>query len=577
MPFGIDPEEMSENDLRAALADANDNDAIEIWRQLGKLAWGRREFGHVTAISQTVYELCTKVGDVTGAAREKYTQGSGYFNNKEFTEAKDSYMTAADLASQEGVQGLLSDALWAAADCSFSLYDYEDANRLSCESEKIAVADEDTAMAAKASFLQVRALYYLDEEEKALEMRIKARDFYRQVGDIEQVSRVDDFAVTILMYVGRYEEATEIARDVLLKWKVNGDKEWIAYSNYRLGVCLQKEEKFEESNEYLEFARTGYLEVAKVSKVADCEQEIGQNLFNLDLYEPAIQRLLNARSLWDGVGNDWQAMRCDATRAVAYHMQEKYSDAYKLNMKLLDFLELVDDDSYKEMGYLVRNRAADNALASDDFTRVLEVIHEAAEFGDFVPPTHLIIWERTLRARALYALGREDEALLSANAAMELTDDGLLNWNSGYIYEVRGNVLLHKNRKEGEKDLAHAIALHLANGFTDKAIELSKFFIPKIESTKTDVSIDTSFGSSESMMPTNDASRVASQSSAENRVETGETYTGEAYCVKCKEKRPCEGPITINSSGKRLGWGVCPVCGTKMNRILPSREWGAEN
>ena len=34
-----------------------------------------------------------------------------------------------------------------------------------------------------------------------------------------------------------------------------------------------------------------------------------------------------------------------------------------------------------------------------------------------------------------------------------------------------------------------------------------------------------------------------------------EEYKGEAYCVKCKEKRAFE-------------QGICPVCGTKVNRIL---------
>ena len=49
---------------------------------------------------------------------------------------------------------------------------------------------------------------------------------------------------------------------------------------------------------------------------------------------------------------------------------------------------------------------------------------------------------------------------------------------------------------------------------------------------------------------------------------TGENYVGEAYCVKCKEKRECKGPVTSSESGRRLGWGTCPVCGITMNRIL---------
>ncbi|MEP6462350.1 MAG: DUF5679 domain-containing protein [Frankiaceae bacterium] len=45
-----------------------------------------------------------------------------------------------------------------------------------------------------------------------------------------------------------------------------------------------------------------------------------------------------------------------------------------------------------------------------------------------------------------------------------------------------------------------------------------------------------------------------------------ETYNG--YCVKCKEKRDFEGEVRETESGRRMAQGPCPVCGTKMNRIL---------
>jgi hypothetical protein len=45
-----------------------------------------------------------------------------------------------------------------------------------------------------------------------------------------------------------------------------------------------------------------------------------------------------------------------------------------------------------------------------------------------------------------------------------------------------------------------------------------------------------------------------------------ETYNG--YCVKCKEKRDFEGEVVTSDSGRRMAKGSCPVCGTKMNRIL---------
>jgi hypothetical protein len=55
-----------------------------------------------------------------------------------------------------------------------------------------------------------------------------------------------------------------------------------------------------------------------------------------------------------------------------------------------------------------------------------------------------------------------------------------------------------------------------------------------------------------------------------------DTYTGEAYCVKCKTKRPMtNAAIELSVKGNRttrLAKAECGVCGTKLNRILPKAE-----
>jgi Domain of unknown function (DUF5679) len=46
-----------------------------------------------------------------------------------------------------------------------------------------------------------------------------------------------------------------------------------------------------------------------------------------------------------------------------------------------------------------------------------------------------------------------------------------------------------------------------------------------------------------------------------------ETYNG--YCVKCREKRDFEGEVKTLENGSKAAQGQCPVCGTKMTRMLP--------
>ncbi len=46
----------------------------------------------------------------------------------------------------------------------------------------------------------------------------------------------------------------------------------------------------------------------------------------------------------------------------------------------------------------------------------------------------------------------------------------------------------------------------------------------------------------------------------------------EGYCVKCKAKREIkDAKVVTNDKGRRMTKGVCPVCGTKMTRFLPSK------
>ena len=44
--------------------------------------------------------------------------------------------------------------------------------------------------------------------------------------------------------------------------------------------------------------------------------------------------------------------------------------------------------------------------------------------------------------------------------------------------------------------------------------------------------------------------------------------TYEAYCVKCRAKREFEGTVVELKNGRKAAQGTCPVCGTKVMRIL---------
>ena len=46
----------------------------------------------------------------------------------------------------------------------------------------------------------------------------------------------------------------------------------------------------------------------------------------------------------------------------------------------------------------------------------------------------------------------------------------------------------------------------------------------------------------------------------------------EAYCMKCKAKKEMKDPKeTTTKNGRPMVKGVCPDCGTKMNKFLPTK------
>jgi hypothetical protein len=47
----------------------------------------------------------------------------------------------------------------------------------------------------------------------------------------------------------------------------------------------------------------------------------------------------------------------------------------------------------------------------------------------------------------------------------------------------------------------------------------------------------------------------------------------EAYCVKCREKREIKNPKEVEmKNGRPAIEGVCPVCGTKLFRMISKAE-----
>ena len=51
-----------------------------------------------------------------------------------------------------------------------------------------------------------------------------------------------------------------------------------------------------------------------------------------------------------------------------------------------------------------------------------------------------------------------------------------------------------------------------------------------------------------------------------------------AYCMKCKTTRTMKDAEEVTmENGRRAARGICPVCGTKMTKFLPSQKAASQS
>jgi tetratricopeptide (TPR) repeat protein len=422
--------------------------------------------------------LAVELGDAETAGLHKFTQASANFNLGSFLEAAIAYGISAEFAAETGNQSQLAERLWNKADSYFSLEDYENSLTSAKEAATIAEAESLEKMAGNCMYTFAKSLYLLDRDEEAIEALEDARNHFRNAGEAAWVADVDAYRVRIFHYHDRYDEALPYLRSSLLVWQTLKNTNWEAFTNYRLAETLRLNNNVTESIPYYEVAIAKYTEIDKFDEIPKCELGLGRAYEQLDDYVNAIQHLVQASALADAMGADWTAYDADGMRAIALHNDDQFEAAKQLNLKLLATLEKRGDTKSVETAYPVRARAAHNALCQENWTEALSILENTPSLGEFVPSTGWLLWRMQLQARALYKLGREDEALAVADSALKITTEEYVSSITGHFYEIRGLVLNHKNKREGKRDLAHAIALHLANNLNEHARALAEHFMP---------------------------------------------------------------------------------------------------
>jgi tetratricopeptide (TPR) repeat protein len=322
------------------------------------------------------------------------------------------------------------------------------------------------------------------KSDEALKRCEVARGYRRAEQELDRVAEIDGYMASIHSNMGNHFEAVNLLRNCLVLAEATNSVE-VKYFSYRLGNSLLDSGFYDEARTHLERARRGYEEVEDHGSVAECCFSLSLTYKGEQNRQQAIDLARTAASLWDAIGNDASYLRGLQRVAILLAADEDYAGAVDNNRRIIDFINARSEEDFViQLGW-AQLRIASCYQLSEIWEFSLDKLDETKLFGpDSSHPGNT--WYYSLRALALYKLDRHEEALGVADTGLSLTGNDDVDEDTAVLYEIKARVSLEQDRPDKERHLAHAIALLLAFGQTEKARELSDYFKPDFSPQKRD-------------------------------------------------------------------------------------------
>lgn len=471
----LTPDEATEGELWQMLDAAAGVERARILHELGGRAFSDREYEQSVALAESAAVQAREAGDELLTARSLFGHAAGLRRLGRTGELIDVAMQAADLLRANGepaeiaeCYGMVAAAFTDLGDDAASLEHWSSAARL-FESES--APDE----AGRMWMSLGEALNRLGRHNEALKTFDHARELFRTGDEPGAVPWADDRAAAALIELGRTDEALDRLRAALSVREAQRDVPRIAYAHYRLGWTLRLVGQFEEALSHLSVAAELFDDLEELDGRARCDLEAANALTSLSQFEDADELYRRVRAVFDALGHDAQVLLSDANRAVLLARTGRLAEAAALNTSLVAQATeagitwlLGDIANHLARNLIELGRPADaiGVLQAQDPEKIGAT---AAAQG------------AALRAKALLNTGRRAMAARAAEDGLRLAADAEMVTERAELYEMRGLARLSSRSgpriAAAERDLAHAVALYLAAGMTDRARELSTRFL----------------------------------------------------------------------------------------------------
>jgi tetratricopeptide (TPR) repeat protein len=473
----LTPDEATEDELWEMLDEATGVDRARILHELGGRAFSEQEFEQSVALAESAAVQARESGDALLTARSLFGQAAGLRRLGRTKELIGVAMEAADLLRANGEPAEIAECHAMVAAALADLGEDTEALEHWRSAARLFESEEHPGEAGRMYMNLGEALGRLNRQAEALETFDHARSLFRGSDEPGAVPWADDRAAAALIDLGRVDEALERLRAALSVREVQRDVPRIAYAHYRLGWTLRLVGQFEEALSNLSVAAELFDELEELEGRARCDLEAANALTSLGQHEEADELYRRTRAVFDALGHDSQVVLSDANRAVLLARTGRVAEAAELNAALVDRARrggmtwLLGDISNHLARNLIDLDRPDEAIAVLD-GQDPDAIETAAR-----------VQAEALRAKALLATGRRAMAARAAEAGLRLAADAEMVAERAELYEMRGLSRVSSRSvprvAAAERDLAHAVALYLAAGLTERARELSTRFLPR--------------------------------------------------------------------------------------------------
>lgn len=419
-----------------------------------------------------------RVGYPERQAEALVLRGSSLYTADHFEESAESHLQAVEVARAIPDWRTFYRASWAAADALSRLNDWSSALTHVEASLKVGRTYAFDDLEASGEFIRGKALYWLDREEESLTALAFARDLFRAQRASRQVSAVDDFSITVFLFLGRTTEATEAARRCLSFWQGMDDEVEVAFSHRRLGECLAQARDLQPAITHFEASKRLFLKHRWTAAAAISDLGVARALRDLHRLDEAITTFTGAIAILEASGYDDDRRGAQDELSLVLCREGRYEESIAIDRTLIaecgfdpefdsGLVNVVDRCMWSHL------RRGEAAAASSLFEQVAPAVAWTRE-----GPSNAWFRLRSMYGWALWLQGADDAAFTIVGELIDHPAMSNVGVNQARVLEMAGYV---DDEELSFKCRARAMAMYLEVGYHESAKLLAEHVLRQSE------------------------------------------------------------------------------------------------